>query len=157
MAKKSAGLLLFRETPGSLEVLLVHPGGPFWSKKDEGAWSIPKGELDEGEDPLEAAKREFEEEIGSPVQGEAIPLRPLKQPSGKIVHAWAVRGDFDPDLLKSVTFPLEWPPKSGRIQEFPEVDRAAWFSLETARQKILKGQAGFLDQLQEILSTPDTG
>ena len=151
MSKKSAGLLLFREMSGHLEVLLVHPGGPFWSKKDEGAWSIPKGELGEGEDPLEAAKREFEEEMGSPVQGEAIPLHPLKQPGGKTVHAWAVRGDFDPDLLRSNTFPLEWPPKSGRIQEFPEVDRAAWFTIETARQKILKGQAGFLDQLQELL------
>jgi len=151
MSKKSAGLLLFREMSGHLEVLLVHPGGPFWSKKDEGAWSIPKGELGEGEDPLEAAKREFEEEMGSPVQGEVIPLHPLKQPGGKTVHAWAVRGDFDPDLLRSNTFPLEWPPKSGRIQEFPEVDRAAWFTIETARQKILKGQAGFLDQLQELL------
>lgn len=151
MSKKSSGLLLFRETSGHLEVLLVHPGGPFWSKKDEGAWSIPKGELAEGEDPLEAAKREFEEEMGSPAQGEAIPLLPLKQPGGKTVHAWAVRGDFDPDLLKSNTFPLEWPPKSGRIQEFPEVDRAAWFPIETAKQKILKGQAGFLDQLQEIV------
>jgi predicted NUDIX family NTP pyrophosphohydrolase len=150
MARKSAGLLLFRETSGHLEVLLVHPGGPFWSRKDEGAWSIPKGELEEGEDPLEAAKREFEEEMGSPIHGEAIPLRPLKQPGGKIVHAWAVRGDFNPDLLQSNTFPLEWPPKSGRIQEFPEVDRAAWFPIETARQKILKGQAGFLDQLQEL-------
>lgn len=149
--RKSAGLLLFRETSGPLEVLLVHPGGPFWSRKDEGAWSIPKGELGEGEDPLEAAKREFEEEMGSPVQGEAIPLRPLKQSGGKIVLAWAVRGDFDPNLLRSHTFPLEWPPKSGRIQEFPEVDRAAWFPAETARQKILKGQAGFLDQLQELL------
>jgi|SRR5690349_7159869 len=154
MAKKSAGLLLFRETSGSLEVLLVHPGGPFWSKKDEGAWSIPKGELAEGEDPLEAAKREFEEETGSPVRGEAIPLHPLKQPGGKTVQAWAVRGDFDPELLRSNTFPLEWPPKSGRVQEFPEVDRAAWFPIETARRKILKGQAGFLNQLQELCRGP---
>lgn len=154
MPRKSAGLLLFRESSGYPEVLLVHPGGPFWSRKDEGAWSIPKGELGEGEDPLEAAKREFEEETGSPARGEAIPLSPLKQPSGKIVLAWAVRGDFDPGLLRSHTFPLEWPPKSGRMQEFPEVDRAGWFTMETARQKILKGQAGFLEQLQEILGKP---
>jgi predicted NUDIX family NTP pyrophosphohydrolase len=151
MSKKSAGLLLFRETSGHLEVLLAHPGGPFWSKKDEGAWSIPKGEFEEGEDPLEAAKREFEEEMGSPMQGEAVPLGQLKQPSGKIIYAWAVRGDFNPDLLKSNTFPLEWPPKSGRIQEFPEVDRAGWFPIETARQKIIKGQSGFLEQLQEVV------
>jgi len=150
--KKSAGLLLFRETSGSLEVLLVHPGGPFWKKKDEGAWSIPKGEFEAGEDPLEAARREFEEEVGTAPQGEALPLQPLKQPSGKIVYAWAVRGDFDPALLKSNTFPLEWPPKSGRIQEFPEVDKAGWFTIEAAQQKILKGQAGFLKQLRERLA-----
>ena len=149
--KKSAGILLFREISGRLEVLLVHPGGPFWSKKDEGAWSIPKGEFEEDETPLEAARREFEEEMGSPVQGEAIPLSQLKQPSGKIIHAWAVRGDFNPALLRSNTFPLEWPPKSGRMQEFPEVDRAGWFTIETANQKILNGQAAFLEQLQEIL------
>ena len=148
MAKTSAGLLLFRETSGDLEVLLVHPGGPFWSRKDEGAWSIPKGEFEEGEDPLAAARREFAEETGASADGEAIPLGSLKQPGGKTVHAWAVRGDFDPDLLRSNTFLLEWPPKSGRMREFPEVDRAGWFPLETARRKILKGQAGFLDRLE---------
>ncbi|HEX6862560.1 MAG TPA: NUDIX domain-containing protein [Thermoanaerobaculia bacterium] len=151
MPKTSAGLLLFREASGGLEVLLVHPGGPFWSKKDEGAWSIPKGEFEEGEDPLEAARREFEEETGAAAQGEAIPLGSLRQSSGKIVHAWAVRGDLDPALLKSNVFLLEWPPKSGRMQEFPEVDRAGWFPVAAAKRKILKGQAGFLDQLQEKL------
>ncbi len=154
MSKKSAGLLLFREKSGNLEVLLVHPGGPFWSKKDDGAWSIPKGEFEDNEDPLDAARREFEEETGAPVHGEVMPLGQLKQPSGKIVYAWAVRGDFNPDLLKSNTFSLEWPPKSGQMQEFPEVDRAGWFKIESAKQKILKGQAGFLAQLSEVLGTP---
>ncbi len=148
MPKTSAGLLLFREASGGLEVLLVHPGGPFWSRKDEGAWSIPKGEIDEGEDPLEAARRELEEETGASAQGEAIPLGSLKQSGGKIVHAWAVRGDFDPALLRSDTFLLEWPPKSGRMQEFPEVDRAGWFAMDVAKRKILKGQTGFLERLQ---------
>ena len=148
MAKTSAGLLLFRETSGGLEVLLVHPGGPFWSRKDDGAWSLPKGEFEAGEDPLAAARREFEEETGAAADGEAIPLGSLRQPGGKTVHAWAVRGDFDPDLLRSNTFLREWPPKSGRMREFPEVDRAGWFPLETARRKILKGQAGFLDRLE---------
>ena len=151
MPKTSAGLLLFRETSGNLEVLLVHPGGPFWSKKDEGAWSIPKGELDEGEDPLKAARRELEEETGASAPGEAIPLGSLKQSGGKTVHAWAVRGDFDPTLLRSNTFLLEWPPKSGRMQEFPEVDRAGWFAMDVAKRKILKGQTGFLERLQEKL------
>lgn len=151
MPKTSAGLLLFREASGGLEVLLLHPGGPFWSRKDEGAWSIPKGEFEEGEDPLAAARREFEEETGASAPGEALVLGALKQSGGKTVHAWAVRGDFDPALLRSNTFLLEWPPKSGRMQEFPEVDRAGWFPLDEARRKILKGQAGFLDRLQEKL------
>jgi predicted NUDIX family NTP pyrophosphohydrolase len=151
MAKTSAGLLLFRETSGDLEVLLVHPGGPFWSRKDEGAWSIPKGEFEEGEEPLAAARREFAEETGTSADGEAIPLGSLKQPGGKTVHAWAVRGGFDPDLLRSNIFLLEWPSKSGRMREFPEVDRAGWFPIETAKRKILKGQADFLDRLQERL------
>jgi predicted NUDIX family NTP pyrophosphohydrolase len=146
-SKKSAGLLLFRETATGLEVLLVHPGGPFWAKKDDGSWSIPKGEFEEGEEPLAAAKREFEEEMGVPPSGEFLPLKPLKQPSGKLVFAWALRSDFDPSSLKSNTFSMEWPPKSGRQREFPEVDKAAWFDMETARRKILKGQAPFLDQL----------
>lgn len=151
MPKTSAGLLLFRETSGGPEVLLVHPGGPFWSRKDEGAWSLPKGEFEEGEDPLAVARREFQEETGASAPGEAIPLGSLRQSGGKVVHAWAVRGDLDPDLLESNTFLLEWPPKSGRLREFPEVDRAGWFPLEEARRKILKGQASFLDRLQEKL------
>lgn len=153
MPKTSSGLLLFREASGTLEVLLVHPGGPFWSRKDEGAWSIPKGEFEEGEDPLDAARREFEEETGASARGEALPLGSLRQTGGKVVHAWAVRGDFDPALLRSNTFLLEWPPKSGRLREFPEVDRAGWFPLDEARRKILKGQAGFLDRLEEELGS----
>ena len=152
--KTSAGLLLYRDAAGRLEVLLVHPGGPFWAKKDAGAWSIPKGEIGEGEDPLAAAKREFEEETGTRPTGEAIALAPRRQAGGKLVHAWAVRGDLDPAALKSTTFTLEWPPRSGRRQEFPEVDRAAWFTLDEARDKILKGQAPFLDDLERIAGRP---
>ena len=147
MPKKSAGLLLFRETAAGVEVLLVHPGGPFWARKDDGAWSIPKGEFADGEEPLAAAKREFAEEVGVPPAGEFIPLDPVKQPGGKLVFAWAVRAGFDPSSLKSNTFAIEWPPKSGRQQEFPEIDKAAWFDLKSARLKILKGQTPFLDQL----------
>ena len=147
MPKQSAGLLLFRERSGHLEVFLVHPGGPFWKNKDDGAWSIPKGEFAADEDPLAAARREFEEETGSSAEGEAIALAPLKQAGGKVVHAWAVRGDLDADGIRSNTFHLEWPPKSGRRQEFPEVDRAGWFPLDQARQKMLKGQIDFLAQL----------
>jgi len=154
MSKKSAGLLVFRDVAGYIEVLLVHPGGPFWAKKDEGAWSIPKGEFEENEDPLLAAKREFEEETGVAPSGDLIPLEPLRQPSGKVVYAWAMKGDFDPTALKSNTFTMEWPPKSGRQQEFPEVDRAAWLSIEAARGKILKGQTPFLLQLLEKLGNP---
>jgi predicted NUDIX family NTP pyrophosphohydrolase len=154
MSKRSAGFLLFREVSSHLEVLLVHPGGPFWAKKDEGAWSIPKGEFEENEDPLAAAKREFEEETGFAPTGEVIPLEPLRQPSGKLVYAWAMKGDFDPAELKSNTFSMEWPPKSGRHQEFPEIDRAAWLPIEAASHKILKGQAAFLVQLQEKLGYP---
>jgi predicted NUDIX family NTP pyrophosphohydrolase len=153
MSRKSAGVLLFRETPGRLEVLLVHPGGPFWARKDDGSWSIPKGEFEENEDPFEAAKRELQEETGLRVAGDAIPLEPLRQPSGKTVCAWAVRGDADPAKLKSNTFSVEWPPHSGRTRDFPEVDRAAWFTIEEARRKILKGQAGFLDQLRAKLAS----
>jgi predicted NUDIX family NTP pyrophosphohydrolase len=151
MSRQSAGLLLFREVAGRLEVLLVHPGGPFWAGKDQGAWSIPKGEFEDGEEPLGAAKREFEEETGFAPEGDMIRLEPLRQPSGKLVYAWAMERDLDPARVRSNTFSMEWPPKSGRYQEFPEVDRAAWFSIEAARGKILKGQAGFLAQLQEKL------
>jgi len=147
--RRSAGLLLFREHAAGVEVLLVHPGGPFWENKEEGAWSIPKGEFENNEEPLAAAKREFEEETGIAPAGEFTPLEPVKQPSGKVVYAWALHSDFDPHVLKSNMFSMEWPPRSGRQQEFPEVDRAAWFGLEAARLKILKGQKPFLDQLAE--------
>ena len=154
MAKKSAGLLLFRETSRGLEVLLVHPGGPFWANRDEGVWSIPKGELEDDEDLLAAARREFEEETGFEAgSGEVIPLEPLRQTSGKIVYAWARRRDLDPADLKSNSFSMEWPPQSGRQQEFPEVDRAAWLPIESARRKIVKGQAGFLTQLEQMLAS----
>jgi predicted NUDIX family NTP pyrophosphohydrolase len=140
MANISAGILLFRRRPPDLEVMLVHPGGPFWAKKDLGAWSIPKGLADEGEDLLAAAKREFLEETGVTVEGEFLDLGAHKQPSGKTIAAWACEGDFDPTTLKSNTFSLEWPPRSGRTAEFPEVDRAAWYSINDALVKINKGQ-----------------
>lgn len=151
MAKKtSAGILLYRFRDG-LEVLLVHPGGPFWAKKDLGAWSLPKGELDPDEDARAAAVREFTEETGFPVQGEMKALTPMRQPGGKIIHAFAVEGDCDPAELRSNVFSMEWPPKSGRQQEFAEVDRAAWFPIDEARGRILAGQAPFLDELTRIL------
>jgi predicted NUDIX family NTP pyrophosphohydrolase len=146
--KTSAGLLMYRHTAGVLEVLLVHPGGPFWQHKDDGAWSIPKGEVGPEEDPLAAARREFTEETGFPVAGDPVPLAPLKQPSGKLIHAWAVEGDCDSALLRSNTFQMEWPPKSGTMREFPEIDRAAWFDVAVAKRKIVPGQRGFLDQLE---------
>jgi predicted NUDIX family NTP pyrophosphohydrolase len=149
--KRSAGLLLYRETADGLEVLLVHPGGPFWAKKDDGAWSIPKGLIGEGEDPLAAARRECQEETGCIADGDFIMLEPLRQPGGKVVHAWAVHGDFDPAVLHSNEFEMEWPPGSGVRKSFPEVDRAGWFSLDVARRKILKGQVAFLDQLAKRL------
>jgi len=153
MPKKSAGLLQFRQSPAGVEVLLVHPGGPFWAKKDDGAWSIPKGEFADGEDPLAAAKREFEEELGSAVAGEFVQLEAIKQSGGKLVFAWAMRSEFDISTFRSNTFSLEWPPKSGRVKEFPEVDRAAWFTLENARSKILKSQAALLDQLMRKIES----
>ena len=146
-SRKSAGVLVFRGALPELEVLLAHPGGPYWSKKDAGAWTIPKGEFLDDEEPLAAARREFEEEMGSPIDGEFLELDPLRQPTGKVVYAWAVRGDFDPARLSSNLFSMEWPPKSGRQQEFPEVDRAAWFSIAEARVRILPGQMPFLDAL----------
>ncbi|WP_455378885.1 NUDIX domain-containing protein [Petrachloros mirabilis] len=152
MAKKfSAGILLYRKRDGRLEVFLVHPGGPFWEKKDRGAWSIPKGLYHEGEDPMAAAQREFAEETGSHVTGLFHPLDPLLQPSGKLVSVWAVEGDLDPATLTCNTFPLEWPPHSGTIRDFPEVDRGAWFDIPTAHERIQPGQRGFLDQLQTLL------
>jgi len=151
MAKRSAGLLLYRRRKGSIEVLLVHPGGPFWAKKDLGAWSIPKGEYVEGEDPLAAARREFEEETGAPAPANAVALGGLKQAGGKIVMAWAAEGDFDPAKLVSNVCEIEWPPRSGRRMEIPEVDRAGWFSIDEAREKILPSQVPFLDRLQSAL------
>lgn len=147
MPKQSAGLLLYRRRKGGLEVFLAHPGGPFWAKKDLGAWSIPKGEFVEGEQPLDAARREFAEEIGQTVNGDFIALTPVKQPSRKVVHAFALEADVDADHIRSNTFETEWPPRSGRMQSFPEVDRAAWFSLDEARERLQKGQVPILDEL----------
>lgn len=152
MPKLSAGLLLYRADDGRIEVLLAHPGGPFWASKDDGAWSIPKGEYKAGEDPWFVAQREFNEEIGlaAPV-GPRIDLGTLKQPGGKIVTAFAVRGDLDITDARSNTFELEWPKGSGRVRSFPEVDRVEWFSMTQARLKVLKGQAPFLDRLFQLL------
>ena len=148
MAKKeSAGLLMYRLRDSTLQVFLVHPGGPYWAKKDLGAWSIPKGEAVEGEDRLDAAKREFQEETGFLPEGNFIALTPIKQPRGKRVHVWAFKGDCDAKAVVSNTFSIEWPPRSGKRQEFPEIDRAGWFTIEAAKEKILKGQVGFLEEL----------
>jgi predicted NUDIX family NTP pyrophosphohydrolase len=149
--KTSAGILLYRIHSGEPEVFLVHPGGPYWAKRDAGAWSIPKGEFDEGADALEAARREFQEETGSSADGEFIPLTPLKQKSGKLVYAWALLGDIDASSVRSNTFAMEWPPHSGKRHEFPEVDRGAWFTVAAANEKILPGQRGFIRELQERL------
>ncbi len=151
MSKKSAGLLLFRYSPGGLEVMLVHPGGPFWAKKDEGVWSIPKGEFTDDEDPLTAAKREFAEETGIVPTGDPVPLEPVRQPSGKTVYAWAMEQDLDVARLRSNTFSTEWPPRSGRQQEFPEIDRGAWLPIEAAQRKMLRGQLPLLEQLVQKL------
>jgi predicted NUDIX family NTP pyrophosphohydrolase len=145
---------LYRKRDCSLEVFLVHPGGPFWSNKDDGAWSIPKGEFDAGEDPLAAAKREFREETGLGAEGEFQPMEPIRQKGGKIVYAWAVHCDFDAAAVTSNTFSMEWPPRSGNIRVFPEIDRAEWFKIEVARQKILKSQVGLLEQLERTLVSP---
>lgn len=150
--KESAGILMYRYCASMLEIFLVHPGGPFWKNKDAGAWSIPKGEFDNGEDRLEAAKREFHEETGSSVTGNFIALGPARQASGKLVYAWAVEGDCKAESIKSNSFIIEWPPRSGKRKEFPEVDRAGWFSIDVAREKILKGQLPLLDQLQKKLT-----
>jgi predicted NUDIX family NTP pyrophosphohydrolase len=147
----SAGILLYRIKQEGPEVLLVHPGGPFWKNKDEGAWSIPKGECSEGDDLEAEARREFQEETGLEVSGRLQPLSPQRQRSGKLVHAWAVEGDADPAVLRSNTFVVEWPPRSGRMQSFPEVDRAEWLALPVARTKLLPGQRLFLDELERLL------
>jgi predicted NUDIX family NTP pyrophosphohydrolase len=149
--KLSAGILVYRKPQGSVEVFLVHPGGPFWAKKDDGAWSIPKGEYAEGDDALAAARREFQEETGFEIDGTFTPLAPVKQPSGKMIAAWAVEGDVDAAAIRSNSFSLEWPPKSGRTRQFPEVDRAGWFDLPTARLKLLPGQRPLLEQLEQTI------
>ena len=148
---QSAGILAYRLRGGALEVLLVHPGGPFWNNKDAGTWSIPKGEFEAGEDALAAACREFEEETAAGVDGEFVPLTPRRQKSGKLVHAWALQADFDVAGMHSNTFTLEWPPKSGRVQAFPEVDRYAWLALPEAAAKINEGQRPWLDELAAIV------
>jgi predicted NUDIX family NTP pyrophosphohydrolase len=152
MPKKSAGLLMYRVSKMGAEVLLVHPGGPFWRNRDDGAWTIPKGEFTDAEEPLEAAKREFEEELGAkPPAGKYLRLKPIKQKGGKIVHAWAIEGDFDPATLNSNTFETEWPPRSGRTQSFPEVDRAEWFPPDVAKQKMLLAQAALVEELLTLI------
>ena len=152
MAKVSAGLLMYRRRGGRVEVLLVHPGGPFWRNKDAGAWSIPKGEVQAGEDPLAAARREFEEELGLRAEGPFTQLNPVKQRGGKVVHAWAFEGDCDPAAIRSNTFTTEWPPRSGRMAEFPEIDRAEFFTLAEAIGKVNPAQAGLIDQLGRLLA-----
>lgn len=143
----SAGILLYRDGAAGLEVLLAHPGGPFWARKDDGAWMLPKGELEPGEDPLDAARREFEEEIGIRPAGPFAPLGEVRQKGGKRVLAWAMPGDFDPAQLRSALFEVEWPPRSGLRRAFPEVDRVAWFAIEAARVKVLASQWPFIERL----------
>jgi predicted NUDIX family NTP pyrophosphohydrolase len=151
--KRSAGLLLYRPAEAGLEVLLAHPGGPFYVRKDDGVWTVPKGEYDSTEEPLAAAVREFTEEMGSPPpQGEPLALGEARQSSGKVNVVWAVAGDFDASNVRSNTFPLEWPPRSGRIQQVPEIDRAAWFPLVQARRKLRPAQLPFLDRLEEAVT-----
>lgn len=150
MPKLSAGILLYRVRDGETEVMLVHPGGPLWKNKDLGAWSIPKGEFLPGQDPLKTAKREFKEETGRSISGDFKALSVIRQASGKLVYAFAVEGDFDVAKLKSNTFKLEWPPRSGKMQDVPEVDRAEWFDLPNARQKVNAAQAALIDQLEKL-------
>ncbi|HET9672044.1 MAG TPA: NUDIX domain-containing protein [Actinomycetota bacterium] len=156
MPKPSAGILVYRRRGAGLEVLLVHPGGPFWARKDEGSWSLPKGEVDDpDDDPLAVARREFQEELGvaPPDTDEAIPLGEVRQAGGKRVVAWAMEGDVDVTDVRSNTFEMEWPPRSGRTRAFPEVDRAGWFGVDEARGKLLEGQRPFLERLAEVVAT----
>jgi predicted NUDIX family NTP pyrophosphohydrolase len=153
---QSAGLLLFRGRATHLEVLLGHPGGPFWQSKDDGAWSIPKGLIGAGEAPLSAARREFAEETGHEPEGVFLPLGEARQAGGKVVQAWAIEGDWDPALIRSNTFEMEWSPRSGRLRAFPEIDQAAWFAVADARRKILRGQVIFVDRLFEVLAAGRT-
>ncbi|HWI86167.1 MAG TPA: NUDIX domain-containing protein [Sphingomonas sp.] len=152
MSDHSAGILLYRQRERGLEVLLVHPGGPFWRRRDVGAWQIPKGGIDKGETLLAAALREFEEELGVPAIGEPRPLGRIRQAAGKWVDAFALQGDLDPDGIVSMTFEMEWPPRSGGLQRFPEVDRAAWFTLAEARRMMLRSQRPLLDELERFVS-----
>jgi predicted NUDIX family NTP pyrophosphohydrolase len=154
MAQRSAGLLVYRHVNEGVELFLVHPGGPFWAKKDEGAWCIPKGLCESDEGLLEAAKREFREETGFSVEGEFLRLGSFKQPSGKVIEAWAVEHDLDPQALLSNTFSMEWPPKSGRMAAFPEVDRAAWLPPDEALKKVTKGQRPIIEELLRKISRP---
>ena len=147
MPRTSAGLLPYRRREGRLEVFLVHPGGPFWTRKDTHAWSVAKGEVEQDEDLLHAAHREFSEETGLTLIGREIPLAAVRQAGGKLVHVWAIEADIDPAVVQSNSFPLEWPPRSGQVRQFPEVDRAAWFDLADARSKIHKGQVALLDEV----------
>jgi predicted NUDIX family NTP pyrophosphohydrolase len=151
MKQRSAGLLLYKREKDAVKVLLAHPGGPFWARKDLGAWTIPKGLIEEGEAPRDAAIREFTEETGFPVEGELLALGELVQRGGKHVEAWAVEGDCDPAALKPFIFTMEWPPRSGRMAQFPEIDRVAWFTLAEARERILASQTPFIDRLAEAL------
>lgn len=155
MPKRSAGILMYRHAERVPEMLLVHPGGPFWAKKDDGAWSIPKGEYAEGEDPLVAARREFAEELGTVAEGAVLDLGELVQPGRKVVRVWALEGDFDVSRLRSNVFEMQWPPGSGRKQSFPEVDRAAWFAPNDARRKILAGQREFIARLLVAMGSLD--
>jgi predicted NUDIX family NTP pyrophosphohydrolase len=155
MSKRSAGIALFRRRAGSLELFLVHFGGPFWAKKDRGGWSFPKGEYAESEDALAAARREFQEETGFTVDGAFVKLDPIKQSGGKVIHLWAVEGDCDAAAIRSNTFTLELPRGSGKRVEFPEVDRADWFSPPVAREKLVAGQVGFVRQLCDLLGVPE--
>jgi predicted NUDIX family NTP pyrophosphohydrolase len=158
MPRRSAGILLYRRRHGALEVLLVHPGGPAWANRDAGAWSIPKGEYGDGEDPRAVALREFEEETGQPPPGgELVALGEVRQRGGKVVTAWATPGDLDPETVTSNTFTMQWPPRSGRWRTFPEVDRAGWFDPATAREKLLAAQAELVDRLLALLDGPGAG
>ena len=152
MAKRSAGLLLYRRAARGIEVLLVHPGGPFWARKDLGAWSLAKGEIDPGEEPAACALREFKEETGTRLEGAPVPLGEVRQAGGKVVVGFALEGDLDADAIESITFEVEWPPRSGRRRSYPEVDRAAWFTLEQARDKLNPAQAAFLDRLVALVA-----
>jgi predicted NUDIX family NTP pyrophosphohydrolase len=154
MAKTSAGLLMYRRRGAQIEFLLVHPGGPFWKNKDAGAWTIPKGEVEPSEDALTAARREFQEELGTEAQGTFTELHPIKQKSGKIVQAWAFEGDCDPNQITSNTFTIEWPPRSGKMATFAEVDRAEFFALADAREKINAAQIALLEEVVRLLSAP---